>query len=78
MLCFDLQKQRYRAAINRKKRFRNPDKQPLPFDPDIVGRVVASQQAFRNRNYLEKSNRMRANVLYCPRSIICLLPFSTT
>jgi hypothetical protein len=35
---------------NRKQRFRTPVKRSLPFDPDILGCVVANQQAFRNRN----------------------------
>jgi hypothetical protein len=30
----------------------NNDSQPLLFDPDILGSVVASQQAFHNRNEL--------------------------
>ncbi len=35
---------------NRKQRFQTHVKRPLLFDPNILGCIVANQQAFRNRN----------------------------
>ena len=37
-------------AANRKQRFRTPIKRPLLLDSNILGCVVANQQAFGNRN----------------------------
>jgi hypothetical protein len=40
------------TSANWKQRFQTLAKRSLLFDPDILGSVVANQQAFSNRNEL--------------------------